>query len=69
MKKTALMQLIDEMQELKKTKIFNNSLKAIDECIDLTYAKLEIEKEQIIEDGNEILKRQILVENFEDFDI
>ena len=45
MKKTPLKQLIDEMQELKKTKIFNNSLKAIDECIDLAYAKLE--KEQI----------------------
>ena len=48
MRKTPLKQLIDEMQDLKKTKIFNNSLKAIDECIDLAYAKLEIEKEQII---------------------
>ena len=47
MRKTPLKQLIDEMQDLKKTKIFNNSLKSIDECIDLAYAKLEIEKEQI----------------------
>ena len=49
MKKTLLKQLIDEMQDLKKTKIFNNSLKAIDECIDLAYAKLEMEKEQILD--------------------
>ena len=56
MEQTSLKQLINEMQDLKKTKIFNNSLKAIDECIDLAYAKLEIEKEQIIDAGNSCAK-------------
>lgn len=60
MKKTPLKQLIDEMQHLKKTKIFNNSFKAIDDCIDLAYAKLEIEKEQIIESGNSCALKQHL---------
>ena len=56
MEQTSLKQLINEMQDLKKTKIFNNSLKAIDECIDLAYAKLEIEKEQIVDAGNSCAK-------------
>lgn len=41
---TPIEQLISEMQELKKTKLYENSFKAIDDCIDLAYAKLEIEK-------------------------
>lgn len=60
MKKTPLKQLIDEMQDLKKTKIFNNSFKAIDDCIDLAYAKLKNEKEQIIESGNSCALKQHL---------
>ena len=60
MEQTSLKQLINEMQDLKKTKIFNNSLKAIDECIDLAYAKLEIEKEQIIDAGNSCALKQHL---------
>ena len=60
MKKTSLKQLINEMQDLKKTKIFNNSFKAIDDCIDLAYANLEIEKEQIIEAGNSCALKQHL---------
>ena len=47
-KQTAIQELISEFQELKNTKIFNNSIKSIDECIDLAFSKLEMEKQQII---------------------
>jgi len=48
-KQTAIQELISEFQELKNTKIFNNSIKSIDECIDLAYLKLEMEKQKIID--------------------
>ena len=44
---TAVEELIKEIQELKKTLIYPSSFKAIDNCIDLCYAKLELEKQQI----------------------
>jgi hypothetical protein len=49
MKQTAIQELISEFQELKKTKLYEKSFKAIDDCINLAYAKLEMEKQQIIE--------------------
>lgn len=33
-------ELINEMEALKKTKLYINSFKAIDDCIFLAYAKL-----------------------------
>lgn len=47
MKQTAIQELILEFQELKKTKLYQTSFKAIDDCIDLAITKLELEKEQI----------------------
>lgn len=44
---TPLQELIQEMEELKKTKLYPESFKAIDECIHLAWAKLEMEKEKI----------------------
>jgi hypothetical protein len=46
---TAVEQLIKEIQELKKTLLYPSSFKAVDECIDLCYAKLEMEKQQLKE--------------------
>jgi hypothetical protein len=46
---TAVKELIKEFQELKKTLLYPSSFKAVDECIDLCYAKLEMEKQQIID--------------------
>lgn len=43
---TAVEELIKEMQQLKDTKLYQGSFKAIDDCIHLAYAKLELEKEQ-----------------------
>ena len=48
MKQTAVQELILEFQELKKTKLYETSFKAIDDCINLAIAKLELEKQQII---------------------
>jgi len=48
-KQTAVQQLILEMEELKKTKLYQTSFKAIDDCIALAYNKLAIEQEQIQE--------------------
>jgi hypothetical protein len=45
-KQTAIQELISEFQELKNTKIFKNSIKSIDECIDLAFSKLEMEKQE-----------------------
>ena len=47
MKQTAVGELIKEFQDLKKTLLYPSSFKAVDECIDLCYAKLEMEKQQI----------------------
>ena len=49
MKQTAVEELIKEFQDLKKTLLYPSSFKAVDECIDLCYAKLEMEKQQIID--------------------
>jgi len=46
-KPTAIQELISEMEELKKTKLYDTSFKAIDDCIALAYNKLAMEKEQI----------------------
>lgn len=46
---TPLQELIQEMEELKKTKLYPESFKAIDECIHLAWAKLSKEKEEIVE--------------------
>ena len=48
MKQTAIQELISELKALKQTKVLMPSLNAIDDCINLAYAKLEIEKQQII---------------------
>jgi hypothetical protein len=45
--KTAIEQLISEFEELKKTKLYGTSFKALEDCINLSYAKLELEKQQI----------------------
>jgi hypothetical protein len=45
--KTALEELIEEFEQLKKTKLYAESFKAIDDCIYLAIAKLETEKEII----------------------
>lgn len=49
MKQTTVGELIKEFQDLKKTLLYPSSFKAVDECIDLCYAKLEMEKQQIID--------------------
>lgn len=41
--KTALEELIEEFEQLKKTKLYAESFKAIDDCIYLSIAKLEKE--------------------------
>ncbi|MFY8170419.1 MAG: hypothetical protein ACOVK2_04810 [Candidatus Fonsibacter sp.] len=45
---TAIDQLIEDMQELKKTKLYASSFKAIDDCIFLANYHKKTEKEQII---------------------
>ena len=42
-KKTPMEILIEEMEQLKKTKLYEGSFKAIDDCIYLAIAKLEKE--------------------------
>jgi hypothetical protein len=44
---TGLQELIIEFEELKKTKLYENSFKAIDDCIFLTINKLEKEKQYL----------------------
>lgn len=46
---TAIDQLIADMQELKKTKLYASSFKAIDDCIFLANYHKKTEKKQIIE--------------------
>ena len=46
---TAVEELIKEMEQLKDTKLCQGSCKAIQDCIHLAYAKLELEEEQRIE--------------------
>jgi hypothetical protein len=46
---TPIQQLISEMEQLKKTKLYTGSFKAIEDCLCLAYAKLEMEKQQIID--------------------
>ena len=38
-----ILNLISDMEKLKKTKLYQNSFKAIDDCINLAYASLENE--------------------------
>ena len=45
---TSIQELISELKALKQTKVLMPSLNAIDDCINLAYAKLEAEKIQII---------------------
>jgi hypothetical protein len=52
MKQTAIQELIQEMEQLKQTKLYQVSFRAIDDCIALAYSKLEIEKIQIIDAAN-----------------
>ena len=49
MKQTAIQELISELKQLKQTKVLAHSLNAIDDCIHLAYAKLEMEKQQIVD--------------------
>lgn len=44
---TAIQELISELKALKQTKVLMPSLNAIDDCINLAYAKIEVEKQQI----------------------
>ena len=46
---TAIDQLIEDMQELKKTKLYASSFKAIDDCIFLANYHKKTEKKQIFE--------------------
>lgn len=46
---TAIQELISELQALKQTKVLMPSLNAIDDCINLAYAKIELEKMQIVD--------------------
>jgi hypothetical protein len=46
MKQTAVRELISEMEQLKETKLYTGSFKAIEDCLCLAYAKLEMEKQQ-----------------------
>jgi hypothetical protein len=48
---TPIQELINEFELLKKTKLYQGSFKAIDDCIHLAYAKIEVEKFEIIEHG------------------
>jgi hypothetical protein len=68
-KQTAIQELISEFQELKNTKIFKNSIKSIDECIDLAYSKLEMEKQHIVdavENGGDMIGgKEYYNENYE----
>ena len=48
-KLTAIQTLIQDMEALKKTKLYENSFKAINDCIDLAYAQLDKERLNIIE--------------------
>ena len=58
--KTAVQELIKEFQDLKKTLLYPSTFKAVDECIDLCYAKLEMEKQQMIDAGNSCAIKQHL---------
>ena len=49
MKQTALQELISEMQQLRNLKQLMPSITAIEQCIELALAKLEMEKQQIID--------------------
>jgi hypothetical protein len=46
---TPIQELISEMEQLKETKLYTGSFKAIEDCLCLAYAKLEKEKQQIID--------------------
>jgi hypothetical protein len=46
-KLTAIQTLIQDMEALKKTKLYENSFKAINDCIALAYAQLDEEKENL----------------------
>lgn len=48
MSKTNIEELILRMEQLKATKLYQGSFKAIDDCIHLAYAMLEMEKEQML---------------------
>ncbi len=48
-KQTAIQEIIQEFEQLKKTKLYEKSFKAIDDCIFLALAKLPKEEEQIID--------------------
>jgi len=52
MKQTAIQELITEMEQLKETKLYTGSFKAIEDCLSLAYAKLEKEKIHIVEAWN-----------------
>ena len=49
MKQTVIQELIKEIEELKKSLLYPSSFKAVDASIDLCYAKLELEKQHIID--------------------
>ena len=49
MKQTAVQELISEMEQLKETKLYTGSFKAIEDCLCLAYVKLEKEEEQIVD--------------------
>lgn len=63
--KTAIELLILEFEELKKTKLYENSFKAIDDCIDLAYSKVELEKKQKLTFGANCIKNFIITQELE----
>lgn len=69
--KTALEELIEEFEQLKKTKLYAESFKAIDDCIYLAIAKLEREKEMITEvykkSKQEVLDSKVFYKDAEAF--
>ena len=46
-KKTPIEILIEDLEQLKRTKLYENSFKAIDDAIYLCHANMEIEKKEI----------------------
>lgn len=51
-KKTPMEILIEDLEQLKKTKLYAESFKAIDDCIYLATANLELEKKEMANIAN-----------------
>ena len=63
MKQTAMQELISEMEQLRNLKQLMPSITAIEQCIELALAKLEMEKQQIIDSYIECKRQYIIKES------